>query len=245
MAALAFSEALPLARSAHRWTRLKSSVFKHAGPIYWDEMTYKFDDAVRQTVAARCAAFLPLAEETAEALKRAAVAIVISEAGNGTDAALLLTRRAEGLRAHGGQWSLPGGRCDTGETEVEAALRELEEELGVRLEESAVLGLLDGYATRSGYFIRPVVVWARPGIALKINPQEVASVHRVPIDSIAHADALSFISIPQSQRPVIRLRVGNRFIHAPTAAIIFQFLEVLEGRNTRVKDYEQPVFAWK
>ena len=68
------------------------------------------------------------------ALKRAAVAITLvaaDAAQSGT--ALLLTLRAAGLRAHRGQWALPGGRCDEGETPVEAALRELHEELGLAL----------------------------------------------------------------------------------------------------------------
>jgi len=208
-------------------------------------MTYSFNDELRQLAAARCAAFPPLPDTPSSLLKRAAVAVVIAAADNGVDAAILLTRRAEGLRAHGGQWALPGGRCDEGETPAAAALRELDEELGVKLGEQDVLGLLDDYATRSGYLIKPVVIWAGAGTEIRPNPQEVESVHRVPLASIASPDALSFVAIPQSDKPVIRIRVGERFVHAPTAAVIYQFLEVLAGRSTRVRDYEQPVFAWK
>jgi 8-oxo-dGTP pyrophosphatase MutT (NUDIX family) len=208
-------------------------------------MTYPFNEAFRQRVAVRCAGFQPLPEAFFPLLKRAAVAVVIAEADNGVDAAILLTRRAQSLRAHGGQWALPGGRCDEGESPVAAALRELDEELGVRLGEGDVLGLLDDYATRSGYLIKPAVIWAPAGTGIRPNPQEVDSVHRVPLASIAREDALSFIAIPQSDKPVIRIRVGSRFVHAPTAAVIHQFLEVLAGRTTRVRDYEQPVFAWK
>jgi 8-oxo-dGTP pyrophosphatase MutT (NUDIX family) len=208
-------------------------------------MTYPFNEAFRQRAAALFAAFQPLPEASSSFLKRAAVAVVIAEADNGVDAAILLTRRAQGLRAHGGQWALPGGRCDEGETAVAAALRELDEELGVRLGEGEVLGLLDDYATRSGYLIKPAVIWAAAGTEIWPNPQEVESVHRVPLASIAGPEALSFIAIPQSDKPVIRIRIGSRFVHAPTAAVIHQFLEVLAGRTTRVGDYEQPVFAWK
>src|SRR5215469_960773 len=208
-------------------------------------MTYSFNDGLRQLAAARCAAFSPLPDIPSALLKRAAVAVVIAAADNGVDAAILLTRRAEGLRAHGGQWALPGGRCDEGETPAAAALRELDEELGVKLGEQDVLGLLDDYATRSGYLIKPVVIWAGAGTEIRPNPQEVESVHRVPLENIARPDALSFIAIPQSDKPVIRIRVGELFVHAPTAAVIYQFLEVLAGRSTRVRDYEQPVFAWK
>ena len=123
-------------------------------------MTRPFDDATRRNIAARCAAFARLPEsEPAPVLKRAAVAIALVEADEGANGtALLLTRRAAGLRAHRSQWALPGGRCDAGETPVEAALRELHEELGLKLGPADVLGLLDDYPTRSGYLIAPVVV---------------------------------------------------------------------------------------
>ena len=108
-----------------------------------------------------------------------------------------------------------------------------------------MLGLLDDYPTRSGYLITPVVVWAADSAALSPNPDEVASVHRIALDDIEHADAFDFITIPESTRRVIRFRHAGQFIHAPTAALIYQFREVLAGRDTRVAELEQPVFAWK
>ena len=178
-------------------------------------------------------------------LKRAAVAIALTAADEADETALLLTRRASGLRAHRAQWALPGGRCDAGETQVQAALRELREELGLDLGADAVLGLLDDYPTRSGYLITPVVVWAAGDGAIVPNPQEVASVHRIPLGTIEREEAFDFIAIPESARRVIRFHWEERLIHAPTAAMIYQFREVLAGRDTRVADLEQPVFAWK
>ena len=210
-------------------------------------MIWPFDDTTRRNIAERCAAFARLpAGEPALGLKRAAVAIALVEAGGvGSGTALLLTLRAAGLRSHRGQWALPGGRCDQGETPVEAALRELHEELGLELGAGDVLGLLDDYPTRSGYLITPVVVWAKAGAAISPNPEEVASVHRIALGEIARADAFDFTEIPESTRRVIRFRHAGRFIHAPTAALIYQFREVLGGRDTRVAELEQPVFAWK
>ena len=210
-------------------------------------MARPFDDATRRNIADRCRAFARLpAGEPAPALKRAAVAIALAGAGDlsgGT--ALLLTMRAAGLRAHRGQWALPGGRCDQGETPVMAALRELHEELGLELEPDDVLGLLDDYPTRSGYLITPVVVWAAGSTEMSPNPAEVASVHRIALENIEQADAFDFTAIPESDRRVIRFRHAGQFIHAPTAALIYQFREVLGGRDTRVAELEQPVFAWK
>jgi 8-oxo-dGTP pyrophosphatase MutT (NUDIX family) len=210
-------------------------------------MVQPFDDTTRRNIAERCAAFARLpASEPTPALKRAAVALALVAAGDGSDGtALLLTLRAAGLRAHRGQWALPGGRCDEGETPVVAALRELHEELGLDLKPGDVLGLLDDYPTRSGYLITPVVVWAATSVAMSPNPQEVASVHRIALDDIESEDAFSFTTIPESTRRVIRFRHAGQFIHAPTAALIYQFREVLDGRDTRVADLEQPVFAWK
>jgi 8-oxo-dGTP pyrophosphatase MutT (NUDIX family) len=210
-------------------------------------MTWPFGDVTRRNIAARCADFARLpASEPAPALKRAAIAIALVEAGDQSEeTALLLTLRAAGLRAHRGQWALPGGRCDAGETPVEAALRELKEELGLEARAGDVLGLLDDYPTRSGYLITPVVVWAGTSAAISPNPGEVASVHRIALGNIEQRDAFDFVAIPESTRRVIRFRHAGQFIHAPTAALIYQFREVLEGRDTRVAELEQPVFAWK
>ena len=160
-----------------------------------------FDDATRRNIAAACAAFARLPEEEAPAaLKRAAVAVALTAAGEGDDTALLLTLRASHLRAHRGQWALPGGRCDAGETPVEAALRELDEELSLRLTSADVLGTLDDYPTRSGYLITPVVVWVSTQAAIVPNPGEVDSVHRIALDHIEREDAFSFTTIPESSR---------------------------------------------
>src|ERR1700746_4117699 len=174
-----------------------------------------FDDATRRNITALCANFARAAPvETAPGLKRAAVAIALTGTGEAAETAFLLTRRASSLRAHRAQWALPGGRCDAGETPVVAALRELREELGLALDEDAVLGLLDDYPTRSGYLITPVVVWAGAEQAIAPNPAEVASVHPGPLGMVERSDAFDFISIPQSTRRVIRFHWQERLIHA-------------------------------
>lgn len=208
-------------------------------------MMFPFDMATRNAVAGEVEAFVRAdPDEASRQLKHAAVALVVAPTED-REASLLLTLRASGLRAHGGQWALPGGRCDAGETPADAALRELDEELGVRLPASDVMGVLDDYPTRSGYMVTPVVMWMRDGAELKPNPDEVASVHRIKLSELARPGGFDFVTIPESDRRVIRYSHFGHLIHAPTAALLYQFSEMLHGRTTRVADLEQPVFAWK
>lgn len=238
-------------------------------------MTIPYDDALRDRVRAHLAGH-DRRTVTDPTKRRAAVAVVLVDSEVGEDrtdpaplddwiagrpipenldgrmvdvsggAAFLLCRRASRLRAHAAQWALPGGRLDPGETAVDAALRELDEEVGVRLPPSAVLGLLDDYPTRSGYVITPVVVWGGGRLDLRPAPDEVVAVYRVGLHQLQREDSPRFIEIPESPRPVVQIPLGNDLIHAPTGAVLLQLRWLgLEGRADPVDHLEQPVFAWR
>jgi 8-oxo-dGTP pyrophosphatase MutT (NUDIX family) len=204
----------------------------------------RFDDALRARVQKNLAGFARQGSpQTAAVPPPVAVVLLPDEEGR---ACFLLTRRTATLRAHARQWALPGGRIDAGEIAQAAALRELHEEVGLGLDASSVLGLLDDYGTRSGFIITPVVAWAGEHVELSPNPAEVAHVYRVPLTELDKPDVPRLITIPESDRPVIQVPLLSSLIHAPTAAVIYQAREVaIHGRPTRVAHFEQPTWAWK
>lgn len=181
-------------------------------------------------------------------LRRASVAATIIDTDSGGDAAVILTRRSSRLRNHGGQWALPGGRIDAGESAEQAAVRELGEEVGVFVDADAVLGRMDDYITRSGFCISSFVVWAGPGQELTINPDEVEFAVRLPLNDLALNDNPRLDTIKESEKPVLSLFMDSlgHEVYAPTAAVLLQLRDVaLNGVHTRIDGYEQPLFAWK
>ena len=170
----------------------------------------------------------------------AAVALVVTEREG--QQGIWLMKRPATMRRHAAQFALPGGRCDAGEDAPTAALRELHEEIGIALPPESVLGMLDDYPTRSGFVITPVICWAGETVEPTPNPDEVAQLFFVTLDEVISPPR--FLTIPESPRPVIQLPLVGALIHAPTAAVIYQFAELLQGRHTRVDHLEQPTFAW-
>ncbi len=222
------------------------------------DLQISFNSRLRENISANLAR-LELMRIDATHKKRAAVAITITNCNSNANfgeipfrvadtglAAFILTIRAAKLRHHAGQRAFPGGRIDAGETPGQAALRELHEEVGLDLGLDSVLGRLDDYATRSGFVITPVVVWGGSDLKLITNPDEVESIHPIPVSELLRSDSPILELIPESDNPVIKMPLGNDWFAAPTAAIAYQFREVaILGKNTRVSHFEQPLFAWK
>jgi 8-oxo-dGTP pyrophosphatase MutT (NUDIX family) len=207
-------------------------------------MSGAFDAALRERVAGNLAG-LERHVFVAPGHRPAAVAIaLVRNAEN--EACFLLTRRSRQLARHRGQFALPGGRLDEHESFVAAALRELSEELGVQVDATDVLGLLDDFKTRSGFLITPVVVWGEQVGELSPNPDEVAVAYRVPLRDLYHPEVPRLSPSGVSDAPILSMPLVGTEVFSPTAAIIYQLREVaLEGRATRVHHYDQPLFAWK
>jgi 8-oxo-dGTP pyrophosphatase MutT (NUDIX family) len=200
---------------------------------------FAFGPELRRLVLERLAGFEPILL-AGEGLRHAAVGVVLvpDEAGR---ACFVLTRRPSTLRRHAGQWALPGGRLEPGETSEVAALREIYEEVGLDLGPESVLGRLDDYVTRSGHLISPLVAWAPTPRPLEIDPEEVDAAFRIPLIELDDPGALR-------PKPLLHFAIPSlrSTVHAPTAAMLYQFREVaLHGREVRVADVEQPFFAWR
>lgn len=197
-------------------------------------------------------------------LTPAAVVIGICRNADLNTASILLTQRSSKLRQHASQFALPGGKVDAGETIQQAALRELQEELGLTQSIEDIIGNLDDMPTQSGFNITPVVVWISSLATLKPNRDEVARVYQIPLAELAEItltidqdDETDPTQITQPQGQTTEQSSSNQVmslyipsvgttVYSPTAAIIYQFREVaLLGKSTRVAHFGQPRFAWR
>jgi len=206
-----------------------------------------FTERLRGTIGRNLEAFTRSEIDNGE-LHLAAVCIAVLRHPANDSACFLLTRRASRMSRHSGQYALPGGRVDGGESVETAALRELEEELGIRANAVEVVGSLDDYATRSGFRITPVVAWIAERVEIVADKGEVEACFYIPLRDLLHPDLPNLRTIAESERPVLSVQLTTlaHEVFAPTAAMLFQFREVaLYGHSTRVAHYEQPVFAWR
>ena len=210
-------------------------------------MDFTHGPDLRRQLTDRLAAF-PRQALDREGLRHAAVAVVIVGNGPGGGGRVLLTRRPEHLNRHGGQYALPGGRLDEGETPEQAALRELDEEMGLRLDATTIIGRLDDYPTRSGFRITPIVMWGPADADMTPDPNEVARVFLIPLGELNRPELPEFRDTDAGEHPVlsVNLPTTGGSVFAPTAAVLYQFREVaLRGDATRVSHFDQPQFAWR
>lgn len=148
----------------------------------------------------------------------AAVLIAITD---GEEPGVILTKRSKNLRQHAGQVAFPGGRIDAGETAIEAALREAEEELSLPASAVQIIGQTDEFVTGTGYAITPVLAVIPRGLKLVPNPAEVASWFEPPLRHMLNPanHALKTRVFQGSTRPNVEILWGDHLIWGVTAAI--------------------------
>lgn len=209
-------------------------------------MTDRLTEGLRTQLQANLDAFTPEPLD-GETLRAAAVCIAVTATEAGAPA-IFLTLRPSRMGRHAGQYALPGGKIDAGETAEQAARREMAEEIGVSLSEDALMGRLDDYATRSGFVITPFVFWAGNARDVAPSPDEVEVLFRIPFSEL-DSDAIPYFQEGETEdRPILysRFPTLGHSMFSPTAAMIYQFREVaIRGQATRVAHYDQPRFAWK
>jgi 8-oxo-dGTP pyrophosphatase MutT (NUDIX family) len=194
---------------------------------------------LRASIAANLARFDRI-EANPPVARRAAVAITLAPLGAGTG--YIFTQRSYALRRGAGQYALPGGNLEPGETALAAALRELHEELGIALPASAALGMLDDFTTRGGHVVTPIVLWAETLPVLTPCPTEVHAAWLLPLEELDRPDAPRWRPGEPGGAPILKMpAVGGKWVNPPTAALLYQFREVaLHGRATRVAAVGQP-----
>ena len=143
---------------------------------------------------------------------------------------VLLTRRSDALRRHSGQVALPGGRAEPGETPVQTALREAEEEVGLAPRFVRPIGLGDLYRTGTGYAITPVVALITPGFELTPDPGEVAEIFETPFRFLmdpSNHERKTWVDAEGEQRPYYAMPHEGRMIWGVTAGLFRSLYERL------------------
>ncbi len=146
---------------------------------------------------------------------------------------MLLTRRTEHLRDHGGQVSFPGGRCEPVDASpVATALREAHEEVGLDARQIDVLGTLGEYRTGTGFVVTPVVALVTPPLNLKLDDFEVEDVFEPPLDFLL--DAANFrreeVEVRGTRREFWAVPWRQYYIWGATAGMLVNLREFLAGR---------------
>lgn len=175
------------------------------------------------------AELIELLPNQGRSLRPAAVLVGLVERRHGVQ--VLLTRRTEALRNHGGQVSFPGGMIESSDADpVAAALREAREEVGLPSALALPQGYLDPFATITGFHVYPVVAKVAEDFAAVRDPAEVEEVFEVPLDFLLDPGQVRHLEVDYRgrKRRLVEFRYQDYRIWGATAAMLVNFRERLE-----------------
>lgn len=146
---------------------------------------------------------------------------------------LIFTERRHDMRRHGGEISFPGGRADPGETLVECALREAQEEIGLDPSVVEIVGALPPTSTVvTSYKVLPVVGMVPATLAHELSPQEVERVIEIGLDDLRKAYGMRRLVRRGVPFRTPTFDVDDAFIWGATARMLQLFFERLDGASS-------------
>jgi 8-oxo-dGTP pyrophosphatase MutT (NUDIX family) len=158
-----------------------------------------------------------------------AAAVLIPIVDHSSGLTVLLTQRSSHLKNHAGQISFPGGRLEKGETPLQAAMREAQEEIGLAADYIEVVGYLEPQLIISGFWVTPIVAFVRPGFDLSLDPNEVDDTFEIPLSYIL--DETNHQSrerrIGEAAVQVYDIPFGERRIWGATAGMLMTLHKLL------------------
>jgi 8-oxo-dGTP pyrophosphatase MutT (NUDIX family) len=181
--------------------------------------------------------------ELSTASSRAAVAVCLTEHDDG-HVTWPLVMRASNLRVHAGQYGLPGGRAEAGESALACALREVWEELGIPARDWTRSAVLDDYESASGYVISLVVLLRNRAGSNQLTPSsELSAVYELDVTAL-NTPTYQTEYPGESPSSVSTICVAGHEISPPTGALLQQFRDAwFHDRVTRVHHLQAPTFA--
>ena len=159
---------------------------------------------------------------------RAAVLVPLFKKGQ--DCNIVFTKRSDNVRYHKGEISFPGGVFDERDLELErTALREADEEIGLKENDVQIIGVLDDIITVTQFIVTPFVGLFPYPYPFKLSPVEIAELIEVPLSSLLGEDCFSEKEIIRGTRKevVYAYQYENHIIWGATARILKQFLDLI------------------
>lgn len=189
-------------------------------------MTLPFDHSALARLESILAA-RPADELSMPELRRACVVIPLVRSGDVWS--LVFMRRSEDMRVHKGQVAFPGGAVETGESLEEAALREMEEEIGVARGKVTIIGRLDDVITRTGFLVAPFAGVISGESVYRLAAAEVTEVFEVPLAALLAPEnpEVRYINYAADRYPVYFYKHDGREIWGLTGRILKSFLDLV------------------